>query len=149
MAKRATITDLARASGVSVATVDRVLNARAKVRKETAQRVYEAASAIGFHATPLIGQRLDEELPLLRIGVVLQKEKQYFYQAFKAEMEEAARNAHGVRCEVNFVFSPSQAPNDFVRLMDQLAETSEVITGTVVNNVETADAVQRIQARVL
>ncbi|MBV6637321.1 MAG: LacI family DNA-binding transcriptional regulator, partial [Mameliella sp.] len=35
MAKRPTITDLAREAGVSVATVDRVLNGRAKVREET------------------------------------------------------------------------------------------------------------------
>ncbi len=41
MAKRPTITDLARISGVSVATVDRVLNSRLPVREETARRVYE------------------------------------------------------------------------------------------------------------
>ncbi|TIU74187.1 MAG: LacI family DNA-binding transcriptional regulator, partial [Mesorhizobium sp.] len=40
MAKRPTITDLARTSGVSVATVDRVLNNRLPVREETARRVY-------------------------------------------------------------------------------------------------------------
>ena len=37
MAKRPTITDLARISGVSVATVDRVLNNRLPVREETAR----------------------------------------------------------------------------------------------------------------
>ena len=42
MAKRPTITDLARISGVSVATVDRVLNSRLPVREETARRVYDA-----------------------------------------------------------------------------------------------------------
>ncbi|TGR87419.1 LacI family transcriptional regulator, partial [Mesorhizobium sp. M2E.F.Ca.ET.209.01.1.1] len=44
MVKRPTITDLARVSGVSVATVDRVLNSRLPVRKETARRVYDAAT---------------------------------------------------------------------------------------------------------
>ncbi|TIO97114.1 MAG: LacI family transcriptional regulator, partial [Mesorhizobium sp.] len=50
MAKRPTITDLARVSGFSVATVDRVLNNRLPVREETARRVYEAATDIGYHA---------------------------------------------------------------------------------------------------
>ena len=47
MAKRPTITDLAESAGVSVATVDRVLNGRHPVREETARRVYAAARDIG------------------------------------------------------------------------------------------------------
>ncbi|TIQ61443.1 MAG: LacI family transcriptional regulator, partial [Mesorhizobium sp.] len=61
MAKRPTITDLARISGVSVATVDRVLNNRLPVREETARRVYEAATSIGYHAAGLIKQRMRQE----------------------------------------------------------------------------------------
>ena len=48
MVKRPTIQDLADASGVSVATVDRVLNGRHRVREETARRVYSAAASIGY-----------------------------------------------------------------------------------------------------
>ena len=40
MARRPTIDDLAQAAGVSVATVDRVLNGRPNVREGTARRVY-------------------------------------------------------------------------------------------------------------
>ena len=68
MAKRPTITDLARISGVSVATVDRVLNNRLPVREETARRVYEAATGIGYHAAGLIKQRMRQELPEYRLG---------------------------------------------------------------------------------
>jgi len=42
MAKRPTITHLARISGVSVATSTGCLNNRLPVREETARRVYEA-----------------------------------------------------------------------------------------------------------
>ena len=38
------------AAGVSVATVDRVLNGARAVREETTRRVYEAARDIGYHA---------------------------------------------------------------------------------------------------
>jgi LacI family transcriptional regulator len=37
---------------VSIATVDRVLNAREKVREDTARRVYEAARLVGYHTAP-------------------------------------------------------------------------------------------------
>jgi len=45
---RATVTDIARASGVSTATVDRVLNRRAGVRAATVQRVLEAAAKLDY-----------------------------------------------------------------------------------------------------
>ncbi|MBC7739959.1 MAG: LacI family DNA-binding transcriptional regulator [Candidatus Saccharibacteria bacterium] len=45
---RPTTKDLARAAGVSLATVDRVLNDRTGVRDDTVRRVTEAIEAIGF-----------------------------------------------------------------------------------------------------
>jgi LacI family transcriptional regulator len=47
-AYRARATDVARAAGVSTATVDRVLNKRAGVRRATAQRVLKAAAALDY-----------------------------------------------------------------------------------------------------
>ena len=46
MGKRATISDLAREAGGSVATVDRVLNRRLPVRENTALRVVAAANPL-------------------------------------------------------------------------------------------------------
>ena len=46
--KRATVHDVARTAGVSLATVDRVLNARPGVRAETAERVESAIKALDF-----------------------------------------------------------------------------------------------------
>ncbi|HEX2114142.1 MAG TPA: LacI family DNA-binding transcriptional regulator [Alphaproteobacteria bacterium] len=46
--RRARAADIARAAGVSTATVDRVLNRRPGVRPATAQRVVKAAAALGY-----------------------------------------------------------------------------------------------------
>ena len=46
--KRATVHDVARKAGVSLATVDRVLNARPGVRPETADKVESAIKALDF-----------------------------------------------------------------------------------------------------
>jgi len=146
MASRPTIEDLARAAEVSVSTVDRVLNGRAKVREDTARRVFDAAQRIGYHAATLIGQRLQPDLPPFRLGLVLLKEKQAFYQNFRAAAEAAARGAPGVRASVKIVFSPSQAPGDFVREMKRLEGQVDAIAATAVTHVEVTDTVTRLQA---
>ncbi len=46
--RRSTVHDVAREAGVSLATVDRVLNARPGVRAETAEKVAEAIRILGF-----------------------------------------------------------------------------------------------------
>lgn len=110
MASRPTIADLAKAANVSVATVDRVLNGRHKVREDTARRVYEAANAIGFHAVSLLKQRVLEGVPQYRLGFVLQKPEQHFYQAFAREIEAAVQNHPGIRGTAQIEFSANQTP---------------------------------------
>ena len=67
MARRPTLHDVARKAGLISATVDRVLNAREKVREDTARSVYLAARSLGYHADALIGQRVQYDLPRLRL----------------------------------------------------------------------------------
>lgn len=50
---RARVTDVARAAGVSTATVDRVLHGRAGVRPLTVERVVRAATTLGYILDPL------------------------------------------------------------------------------------------------
>lgn len=147
MAKRPTIHDVAREAGLSSATVDRVLNARERVRADTAQRVYDAARKIGYHAAPLIGQRVQAELPRLRLGLVLHKERQAFYQNFRAEMERAVTAATGVRASLAIAFSASQAPSEFASLMDGMAGRVDAVAATAVTHPEVTDAVTRLNAR--
>ena len=146
MARRPTITDLAQAAGVSVATVDRVLNARGQVREDTKARVYGAAQAIGYHGAALIGQRLAETLPVLRLGVVLHKERQAFYQAFRAELQAVAESAQRMRASVRVEFATSQSPGDFAALMRGMRGRVDAVAATAVTHVEITDAVAELQA---
>lgn len=147
MARRTTIQDVAREAGVSTATVDRVLNAREKVREDTARRVYEAARLVGYHATPLIGQRVQMDLPRLRLGVVLHKEKQAFYQTFKTEIERAVAQATGLRATAIVEFAPSQTPADFAALMDGMATRVDAVGATAVTHPDVTEAVIRLNAK--
>ena len=146
MARRKTITDVAREAGLSPATVDRVLNGREKVREATARQVFEAAQRIGYHAAGLIGQRIQTELPLMRFGFVLHKEKQAFYQNFAAEIARAVASATGIRVEAVIEFSPSQSPADFVRIMAGMKGRVDAIAATAVTHHEVTEVVQDLRA---
>lgn len=146
MARRMTITDLAAAAGVSIATVDRVLNGRQKVRPQTVERVYKAAQAIGYHAAGLIGLRLEDDLPILRVGFVLHKERQAFYQAFAAALHAATKALPGVRAEAVIEFAPSQSPADFARLMLALKGRVDAVGSTAVSHHQVTEAISELQA---
>ncbi|PWJ93755.1 MULTISPECIES: LacI family DNA-binding transcriptional regulator [Mesorhizobium] len=147
MAKRPTVSDLARASGVSVATVDRVLNNRLPVREETAQRVYEAATVIGYHAVTLIKQRIRQDLPEYRLGFLLQKPEQHFYQEFARELEAAATNAPRFRGIPVVDFWSSQAPEDIVVHLEKLAAKTNAIALVSPDHPTITVAVESLKAR--
>ncbi len=146
MANRPTITDVATAAGVSVATVDRVLNGREKVREETARRVYDAARQIGYHAAPLIGQRLQSDVPEVRLGFVLHKEKQAFWQSVAAEVERAVHQATHIRGRCTVEFAVSQSPADFGRLMLGMRGRVDAIAASAVTHHEITDVVTQLRS---
>jgi len=127
MTGRPTITDLAKAAGVSVATVDRVLNGRHKVREETARRVYDAAKSIGYHAVSLLRQRVFEDLPQYKLGFVLQKPNQYFYQSMTKEIEAAALSAPGVRIIPQIDYNMSATPTALTEKLKAVAARNQAV----------------------
>ena len=145
MAGRPTIQDIATEAGVSVATVDRVLNGRLKVREETARKVSDAAHKIGYHATNLIEQRLRADLPEVRMGFVLQKERQDFYQTLAAELDEAARTMPGIRGRAVIEFATSQSPQDFADIMVAMKDRVDAVGATVVNHHQITEAVKTLR----
>ncbi|WEK04388.1 MAG: LacI family DNA-binding transcriptional regulator [Candidatus Devosia phytovorans] len=89
MKSRATLTDIAELAQVGVATVDRVLNGRAPVRKDTADRVLKAAEELNYYAVPLMRQRAMPQLTNLRLGIILQKRADPLYQNIAAALRQA------------------------------------------------------------
>jgi LacI family transcriptional regulator len=103
--KRPTIPTVAAQAGLSVATVDRVLNARAPVNESTAQRVFEAAESVGYFAARLIGQRIRARRPSYRFGILLLATAQTFYGNFAAAIRQAAQ-AHAeanLSCQFEYI----------------------------------------------
>ena len=147
MANRPTISDVARGAGVSVATVDRVLNGRLKVREETARKVLAAAQDIGYHGAGLIAQRIAPRVERMRFGFVLHKEKQAFYQELSQEIEKAARGFHDIHLEPVIRFSVSQAPADFIKEMRAIAGDVDALAASAITHHSVTDEVVDLQAR--
>lgn len=132
--KRPTILDLASKAGVSVATVDRVLNGRLPVREDTALRVHEAAAVIGYHATGLIRRRLERELPEYRLGFILQRPKQAFYQAFAREIGQAVAAAQGFRGVADIQFLDTQTPAEIAGKLEAVASRCKAVAMVAVDH---------------
>jgi LacI family transcriptional regulator len=147
MARRPTIADLARSAGVSVATVDRVLNGRHPVRRETAQRVYEAATELRFHATGLIRRRLSEDMPQVRLGFLLQKPRQAFYQAFERELRAAAAGARGVQAVADIDFLQNLTPAHVVERLEAMAARAQAVAMVAPDHPTVTAAVEALRAR--
>ena len=147
MARRPTIADLAAAAGVSQATVDRVLNGRHAVRAETSHRVYAAAQAIGYHAVALIAHRMQPELPVFTLGVLLQHPEQAFYRALQNAIEIAARDHAGARVKLIVEFLPSMLPGDIAARLLTLGARVQAVALTSVDHHHVTRAVAELTAR--
>ena len=147
MAKRPTISDLARISGVSVATVDRVLNNRLPVREDTARRVYETATEIGYHAAGLIKQRMRHELPEYRLGFLLLRGNDVFYGDFAAELELAVSQSQRFRGAATIDFASSLVPDEIAAQMRRLAAKSRAIAVVGPDHPTLTAAVEALKAK--
>jgi len=146
MVKRPTIADLAKAAGVSVATVDRVLNRRLPVSADTAQRVVEAAEAIGYHATGLLKRRLIET-PTRRFGFLLQKREDVFYAALGQELAKATMSSKEVNGKALVDFSEELVPQTIALRLEAMAEKCDALAVVAVDHPHMSDAIARVTAK--
>lgn len=147
MSKRPTISDLARVSGFSVATVDRVLNGRLPVREETARRVYEAATGIGYHAAGLIAQRMRKELPEYRLGFLLQKPEDHFYREFGRELAHAVAQSRQFTGVAAIEYAESQAPDEIVGRLRRLGAKARAVAVVGPDHPTLTVVVEELKAR--
>lgn len=146
MGKRPTISDLARAADVSVATVDRVLNQRHPVREGTADRVLRAAESIGFHATSLLKQRLRTNAPQRTLGFLLQK-RDAFYLQLAEDLQTATRNLTSVRGKAVIEFVAELSPSTIAERLRRLGEQADAVAIVSVDHPYVSQAIEALHAR--
>ena len=124
---RKTISDLARAAGVSVATVDRVINSRLPVRPGTAALVLEAARAIGFHATGVISHRIAPEVRRMTLGFILQRKTTPFYRALGDALETGTRASTTIHGRPLIEYLEDSSPAFVAERMRRMGELADAV----------------------
>jgi LacI family transcriptional regulator len=143
--RRPTIADLAREAGVSVATIDRVLNGRHAVRERTAARVLGAAEALGYHATGLLRARLQPPVAERTLGFLLQRRSSDFYRALGLELERATATAPGVHARPIVEFADELSPTRIVECLQRLGARADVLAVVAVDHPRVSTEIERLR----
>lgn len=146
MVKRPTLTDLAKTAGVSIATVDRVINRRLPVSEHTATRVVEAAESIGYHATGLLKRRL-HEAPVRRFGFLLQKRHDFFYHALGERLGQETVQSRAIQGKAIVDYVDDLAPQKTAQRLEEMATKLDAVAVVAVDHPLVNEAVERIAAK--
>ncbi len=126
-AARATMEDVARASGHSLSTVDRVLNGRSNVRAETAVQIRDAAEAIGYRAAGVLRERVRGLVPRLTLGFLLQQPQSPFYQALAGGLVDATRARADIQGRAVVEYLDSQSPDTVAQGLRELGRRVDIV----------------------
>jgi LacI family transcriptional regulator len=116
--KRATVHDVARTAGVSLATVDRVLNTRPGVRPETAEKVENAIKALDFRrdlSASLLARARD-----LRIAFLIPDGGNAFMETLVAAIARRTRATRNERLTLNAAQYHALDPAALISRLDGL-----------------------------
>lgn len=100
-----TVHDIARTAGVSLATVDRVLNDRPGVRAKTRDRVTEAMNTLGYVRD--VGAANLARGKLYQFDFILPDNDNTFMISLRAELKAATERALGERVLINLTLVPA------------------------------------------
>lgn len=139
-----TVHDIAKVAGVSLATVDRVLNARPGVREKTVERVHAAVQSLGYvrdtYAASLARQKQ------YRFAFVLPEGDSQFVDTLKAALQEAAAALLADRVIVRVVPVQAQDPHSVVRALNSLsADHTDGVAIMAPETPQVRDAVARLK----
>lgn len=118
---RPTVIDIAREAGVSLATVDRVLNARPGVREKTILAVNEAIARLGY-VRDLAAANLARGRTY-RFAVILPDSDSQFIQSLADALVEAGSVAATSRIDLRLHRFPAEDPHHLAALLSSLTES--------------------------
>ena len=110
--------DIASVAGVSLATVDRVLNQRPGVRAVTVERVHKAIKELGYVRDTAAANLARGRL--YSITFILPKTRNQFVAALRQQIDAQAEKLAVERTEINTLTADPFDPQEFVRILDAL-----------------------------
>src|SRR5258708_2311976 len=126
--KPPSITDIAKALGISIGTVDRALHGRPDVSPTTRARVLKKAEQLGYR--PNLAARSLKLNRRLRIGVYFPREISSFFDPLRSGVRAAASASAGVNVELIFRTFPRLDEGDVELLKSDTGENFDGILVT-------------------
>lgn len=145
--RRPTIPDLAKAAGVSVATVNRVLSGALNVRLATRERVQQAAEEINFYGVGSIQARVAAARPRLRFGVLLLQPHRPLYQNVARALREAALGTTGADVDLRVAFLEDLSPRNTADRLLELGADCQAVCIVAAAHTTVTEAVSQLQAQ--
>lgn len=138
-----TVHDIARSAGVSLATVDRVLNARPGVRSATREKVEQAIVALGY-VRDLAAANLAKGRTY-RFSFILPANDNSFMIGLRREVEAAIERSSVERARIDIIEIPAFDAGALVTALDaMLAERPDGVALVAVDAPEVRAAVGRL-----
>lgn len=145
--KRPTIPDLATAAGVSVSTVNRVINRPESVRLPTRERVLNAAEAIGFYGLVSIQQAVTTRTGKHRLGVLLQQRDRSFYANLGHALDAAADGWSSDRVSLTVEHLQDLNPEKVAERLIALGQNCDSVALVAAQHPLIADAIDTVLAQ--
>lgn len=146
MAKRVTITELAKAAEVSISTVDRMLNKRGPVKRATAEQVLAVAERIGFYGLPGLRHRLTEDAPQRTFGFLLNRRDRYLYGWMANLLTLATANSPRIRGRAIVRHIDDLDVDATAAALRQLGGECDAVAGVCVNDPQINGVVAELSA---
>jgi LacI family transcriptional regulator len=141
---RPTVHDIAREAGVSLATVDRVLNARPRVREQSVKLVQAAVEKLGY-VRDLSAANLAKRREY-RFAFVIPDSKSQFVSTIRDGLTEISKTPGADRIRVETILAPIDDPNATARiLLDLSAQKFHGVAIMCPETPQVRDAVTRLK----
>jgi len=147
MKNRVTIIDLAKAAGISVSTVDRIMNKRGPVQRATAEHVLSVAQEIGFKGVPSLRQRLSEDAPAKTLGFVLNKRERHLYGSFAKALVDATNASTKIKGKVIIRHVDDLSARSIADALLSLADECDSVAGVCIEHPRVNQAIHELAMR--
>lgn len=144
---RPTIAELAKAAGVSVATVNRLLHGNGPVRADTIDRILDAADEIGFYGLGALRARKRANLPRRRLGFLMQQSHRPLYQLWAESITTAAKLRADAIVEPNIVFEDDLAAEAVTANLLMMGEQADAIGIVSADHPLISNAIDQLRAK--
>jgi LacI family transcriptional regulator len=141
---RPTVHDIAREAGVSLATVDRVLNGRPRVRETSIKLVQDAVEKLGY-VRDVSAANLAKRKQY-RFAFVIPDTKSEFTGTLREALDEVKQAPGPDRMSVETILAPTDDPNATAKILSGLLEAQ--FDGVAIMSAETPqvrDAITRLK----